>query len=351
MAAPTPTPPAPPDAPDASRPGRATRIPALVLSGFLGSGKTTLVQRLLRDARRSGLRIALVSNELGALGIDRALLGAGEQAYVELEGGCVCCELSDDLVETLARLEREVAPDRFVIETSGVALPYDTQLNFFRPPVRDFIGDDIAVVVVNAEQLAEGRDLEGTFEDQVQSADLLVLNKLDLVPESEWDAIEARLRAIEPDAPIVRAVRGDVDPRLLFPPDLGERDRLGPPPEPAPHGHAHYVTGEWRPEAGLSCETLRDALAGLDLLRAKGFVVTDEGLRLVQVVGRRVEIEPPPEPPPAALIGRIVTIRRARPDEADPASDACPDHDSASATAPASSTASRSPSTSSPRST
>jgi G3E family GTPase len=82
------------------------RIPALVLSGFLGSGKTTLVQRLLKDAAERGLRIALISNELGELGIDRALLGAGGQSYVELEGGCVCCELSDDLLDTLVELKR-----------------------------------------------------------------------------------------------------------------------------------------------------------------------------------------------------------------------------------------------------
>ena len=301
--------------PASPAPGRARRIPVLVLSGFLGSGKTTIVQRLLADARRQGLRIALISNELGALGIDKALLGAGGQAFVELEGGCVCCELSDDLVETLARLEREVDPDRFVIETSGVALPYDTQLNFWREPVRDFIGDDIAVVVVNAEQLFEGRDLEGTFEDQVQSADLLILNKLDLVPEAEWSALERRLRGFEPEAPCVRAVRGDVDPALLFPPDLGARDRKGPAPTAPPHHHEAFVTGEWCPEPGLSRVRLRAELAlqsaAQELLRAKGFVVTDEGVALVQVVGRRIEIGPPPEPPPEDLIGRIVTIRRA----------------------------------------
>lgn len=297
------------------------RVPALVLSGFLGAGKTTLIQRLLADARRRGLRIALVSNELGALGIDRALLGAGGQAYVELEGGCVCCELSDDLIETLDRLQREVAPDRFVIETSGVALPYDTQLNFDRPPVRDFIGDDIAVVVVNAEQLAEERDLEGTFEDQVQSADLLVLNKLDLVPEAQWDALESRLREIEPEAPIVRAVRGDVDPALLFPPDLGRRDRRESATEAPPHHHEAFVTGEWRAAPRISCAALREALeAQPGLLRAKGFVETDEGVRLVQVVGRRVEIEVPPEPPPPELLGRVVTIRRANPMTSSPSS-------------------------------
>ncbi len=301
-------------------PQPARRVPVLVLSGFLGSGKTTIVQRLLADARRRGLRIALVSNELGALGIDRALLGAGGQAYVELEGGCVCCELSDDLVDTLDALEREVRPDRFVIETSGVALPYDTQLNFWRDPVRRFIGDDIAVVVVNAEQLYEGRDLEGTFEDQVQSADLLVLNKLDLVPEAHWPALESRLRELEPEAPCVRAVQGDVDPDLLFPPELsseGPRDRSGPAPSAPPHHHEAFTTEEWRPEPGIPIERLRAELearcAEQDLLRAKGFVRTANGIALVQVVGRRIEIGPPPEPPPEAIVGRIVTIRRTAP--------------------------------------
>ena len=287
------------------------RIPALVLSGFLGSGKTTVVQSLLADAAQRGLRIALISNELGELGIDRALMGQGGQSYVELEGGCVCCELSDDLLETLVELQREVNPDRFVIETSGVALPYDTQLNFWREPACDFIGDDMAVVVVNADQLAEGRDLEGTFEDQVQSADLLILNKIDLVPEAEWPAIEARLREIEPEAPLVRAIRGDVDLDLLFPPDAGELDRRGEAPQTRPHSHEQFATSEWNPEPGITAEAIEDKLATAGLLRAKGFALTDLGPRLVQVVGRRVEISVPDGPPPEALLGRIVLIRRA----------------------------------------
>lgn len=298
----------------ASETSRTTRrVPALVLSGFLGSGKTTLVQRLLRDAADRGIRVALISNELGELGIDRALLGRGGQSYVELEGGCVCCELSDDLLETLVELKREIDPDRFVIETSGAALPYDTQLNFWREPACDFIGDDMAVVVVNAEQVAEGRDLEGTFEDQAQSADLLVLNKVDLVPESEWPAVEAKLRAIEPEAPLVRAVRGDVELDLLFPPDVGELDRRGPAPQAPPHHHEHFRTEEWNPPAGLPTAEIERRLEGADLLRAKGFLETAEGLRLVQLVGRRVEITEPEEAPPEALIGRVVLIGRAGP--------------------------------------
>jgi len=299
-----------------------------VLSGFLGSGKTTVVQRILADAQSRGVRIALISNELGELGIDRALMGQGGQSYVELEGGCVCCELSDDLLETLTELQRDIDPDRFVIETSGVALPYDTQLNFWREPACDFIGDDMAVVVVNADQVAENRDLEGTFEDQVQSADLLILNKMDLVPEADRADVEARLREIESEAPIVRAVRGEVDLDLLFPPDAGELDRRGEAPTARPHSHEQFETSEWNPEPGIPSERLEvlfegrprtgDDLEGLagapdcsGLLRAKGFVETREGLRLVQVVGRRIEITEPSEAPPPELIGRVVLIRRS----------------------------------------
>ena len=287
------------------------RIPALVVSGFLGSGKTSLVRELLSAARKRDQRVAVISNELGDLGIDRELLGRGGEAFVELEGGCVCCELSDDLVETLERLYQEIRPERIVIETSGVALPFDTQLNFWRKPVSRWIGDDLAVVVVNAEQVLEGRDLSGTFEDQVTSADLLILNKIDLIPEESLGEVEARLRSIEAEAPIVHSVRGDVDPDLLFPPDLGEIDREAQSPEPRPHHHEQFRTRTWQAPDGLSEEELERELSRPGLLRAKGFVRTDAGLSLVQVVGRRIEFSPADPPPPEAMIGRVVLIERA----------------------------------------
>jgi len=287
-----------------------TRTPALVVSGFLGSGKTTLVRHLLEAAQAEGIRVAVVSNELGALGIDQALLGQGGEAFVELEGGCVCCELSDDLIDTLQMLRDQVDPNRIVIETSGVALPFDTTLNFWREPVSAWIGDDTAIVVVNAEQLAAGHDLEGTFEDQVSSADLLVLNKIDLVPETQLPALEAKLAEIEPDAPIIRCTQGEVAPELLFPPTPNTTDRSGPSPETPDHSHEHFTTEEWRPEEGISIEDLEAALSRPDLLRAKGFAATAEGPRLVQVVGRRIELTPA-SPPRTNMLGRIDLIRRA----------------------------------------
>jgi cobalamin biosynthesis protein CobW len=289
------------------------RIPVLVVSGFLGAGKTTLVRHLLHDAQRTGVRVAVVSNEFGALGIDKALLGEGEEAYVEIEGGCVCCQLSDTLLDTLQMLWERVRPDRIIVETSGVALPFDTQLNLWREPVSAWVDDDMAVVVVNAEQLMEGRDLEGTFEDQVSSADLLLLNKVDLIPPEALGQVEAMLYALAPETPMVRSIQGSIDSAVLFPPDLvGIRSqRRIARPEPPPHQHDTFHAQEISVEEGIEPDVLSERLRRLRVLRAKGFVRTSQGLRLVQGVGRRIELTEVTLLPPPALLGRVVVITRS----------------------------------------
>jgi G3E family GTPase len=276
------------------------------VSGFLGSGKTSLVRFLLEDAQRSGRRVAVISNELGELGVDAAVLGP--RAYAELAGGCVCCTLSNELVETLELLREQVGPERVIIETSGVALPWDTLLHFEREPVREWIADAMAVVMVNAEQLAEERDLDATFEDQVTSADLLVLNQIDRVRAQALPGLEARLRALEPEAPIVRSEHGRVAPELFFPPEATARRR---PPGPHPPHRHDYAVSVIDVEPGIAFDALAERLRATGALRAKGFVRTAEGLRLAQVVGRRVEFEEPSVEPAPAVVGRVVVVRRS----------------------------------------
>ena len=327
------------------------KVPVLVVSGFLGSGKTTLVRALLADAQARGERMAVVSNEFGELGIDEALMRQGGDArFVELAGGCVCCELSDELVDTLEALRREVDPDRIVIETSGVALPYETQLQLYRPPVNDWVGDEAAVVVVDAERLLADEDTGATFEDQVTNADLLLLHKVDLVPADTLPTLHAKLTALNPDAPVFEAVQGNLSPELLFP--SGPRRESGggglrnasPGARPVggtddgcasthdsdvshdhDHNHEHehrahgtshhrehfashelHVPDDLDPDAALAWIGARRGL------RTKGFVRTTEGVRIVQGVGRRLELtEPGDLVVPEALLGRVVVIVRA----------------------------------------
>lgn len=289
----------------------APRIPVLVVSGFLGSGKTTLVRWLLEEAQATGVRLAVVSNEFGALGIDQALLGDRQAAYVELAGGCVCCQLSDELLQTVQTLRERTSPDRIVVETSGIALPSETLLTFWRDPVKQWVEEDMGVVVVDAKQVADGRDLEGTFEEQVTSADLLVLNKTDLVSPAQLVEVETRLRALEPDAPIIRAVHGRVDPALLFPP----RPASGRRPRPEiqlgrDHLHDRFRHRELEIPPGKAEAELVEQLRNLGAVRIKGFVSTVGGLRVVQGVGPRIQLTPAESSIDEDLIGRVVVIER-----------------------------------------
>ena len=288
------------------------RIPVLLVSGFLGSGKTTLVRWLLADAQRRGVRVAVITNELGELGIDGALLASAQDDAIELAGGCICCRLSDAFVETLERLHERVRPERVIVETSGVALPYETQLQLWREPVSRWVGDDVALVVVSAEQLAAGLGDDELFAQQVSSADLLVLNQLDRVAASEIPRLEARLREFEPDAPILRAVHARIEPDLLFPPDptglrAARRTRAAAPP---PHRHEEFHVEEIALEPGLASAALLARLRALGALRIKGFAQTEEGLRVVQGVGARIELAPADGPVPRELLDRAVVIRR-----------------------------------------
>ncbi|HSF10798.1 MAG TPA: GTP-binding protein [Nitrospirales bacterium] len=288
-------------------------VPALVVSGFLGAGKTTLVKHLIADAQRQGLKLAVISNEFGELGIDRALLQEeGGPGYVELEGGCVCCQLSGELLNTLQNLWETIRPDRVVVETSGVALPFETLLTFWREPVTEWVGESLAVVVVNAEQVAQGRDLEGTFEQQVSSADLLVFNKVDLVPADSIGRLENLLQDMAPGAPVIRSIQGEIDTTIVFPclPAKKVSPNSQRKPELLPHTHEEFEAEELSFSSDLTSDQLIQQLQSLQALRIKGIVNTSEGPKLVQGVGSRIDLSSPPSQFPKEMLGRLVAIRR-----------------------------------------
>ena len=290
-------------------------IPALVISGYLGSGKTSLVRRLLEACQAGGVRAAFISNEFGELGVDQALLGGIGETFVEMAGGCVCCALNDELYETLIKLREEVNPDRIIIECSGVAVPHDVQIVFYQPPIRDWIGEEAVVTVVNADQVDEGRDLDGAFTEQVEGADLVILNKLDLVPGADVSTMKTRIQSINPGVPVLGAQHCDVDMRLLLQPEEA-RPTTAPTPR-HDHSHSHHshesVTSEvLEVRAGLTEDALLQQLHSYGALRVKGFIMLDTGPAIVQGVGRRIETIELHNDVPAGMMGRVVVIRRSQ---------------------------------------
>lgn len=291
-----------------------TPVPALILSGYLGAGKTTLVGHLLAAAQREGVKLAIISNEFGDTGIDRALVDAGEEGFVELDGGCVCCRLSDALGETVEGIVRAARPDRLVLECSGVALPGDVQVQFWRPPVDALITDEVVVVMVDADRFVATADdaLEDTFLEQLEAADLLLLNKVDLVTEAQADACEARLGTLTGGQPVIRCTHGEVEPSLLFPPDPdgARRARRDADAKPHPHTHERFTTHELRFPGVVDPAAVLAEVAAQQAIRAKGFVRTADGLQVLQGVGPRIELTPFLRPLDEALVGRVVIIHR-----------------------------------------
>lgn len=287
-------------------------VPTLIVAGYLGSGKTTLVAHLLRAAQTEGVRLAIVSNEFGDTGIDRALLDAGEDGLVELDGGCVCCRLSDVLSSTLETLIHRVKPDRLILECSGVALPGEIVIQFWRPPLDALVSDEVVVVVVDAESTASDAEPDGTWSEQLEAADLVILNKVDRVDEAGLARARARVDAVTSGRPVITASWGQVDPALLFPPDPEglRRKRRDPTAEIHAHEHERFGTRELRFDGVTGESEVLARVAILDAIRAKGFVRTPNGIRVVQGVGDRIVLSDPVRPVPEHLVGIVVVIHR-----------------------------------------
>ncbi|MEM6669146.1 MAG: cobalamin biosynthesis protein CobW [Pseudomonadota bacterium] len=248
----------------------SARIPATVVTGFLGAGKTTLIRHLLANA--NGKRIALVINEFGDLGVDGEVLkGCGEEAcrdedVVELSNGCICCTVADDFIPTIKMLiDRDEAPDHIVIETSGLALPQPLVRAFNWPEIRTRVTVDGVVTVVDGKAVAEGRfaadeaavdrqreaddsldhetPLSELFEDQLACADLIVLNKSDLLGGAASDSLTDRLRSESRDGVrVIKSSMGAVDPAALLGLGVGAEDDLEARGEVHHHHHddAHH---------------------------------------------------------------------------------------------------------------
>ena len=204
---------------------RLDRVPVTILTGFLGSGKTTLLNHIL--SARHGKKIAIIENEFGEVAIDDALLAktskySSDEEIVEVLNGCICCTVRSDLIAILQKLadrhsRGEIVLDAIVVETTGMADPTPVAQTFLiDDKIRAFARLDGIVTLVDAKHVEQHLDAvkpQGTVNEaaaQVGFADRLLLNKMDLVSEADGERVEARLRAINPLAPIQRCTRSEV---------------------------------------------------------------------------------------------------------------------------------------------
>jgi G3E family GTPase len=177
-------------------------IPVTVITGFLGAGKTTLLNRILTE--NHGKRIAVIENEFGEIGIDHQLVIQSDEEIFELNNGCICCRVRGDLIRILAKLsQRKDKFDSVLIETTGMADPGPVAQTFFTDDeVKESFVLDGIVTVVDAKHVGLHFDDMREVREQIGFADVILLNKTDLVPEKELAATEARIRKMNPMAKV-----------------------------------------------------------------------------------------------------------------------------------------------------
>ena len=324
-----------------------TKLPVTVITGFLGSGKTTLIRHLIQNA--GGKRLAVVVNEFGDVGVDGEILKScsiadcPEENIMELANGCICCTVADDFIPTIENLMRlDPKPEHILIETSGLALPKPLLKAFDWPDIRSKITVDGVIALADAEAVAAGRfapnveavrtqreaddsidhetPLSEVFEDQIACADIILLTKTDLAsPEAITSAKSVITKQTPRKLPIVEVSEGVVDPRLILGLGAAAEDDLlmrhSHHDNPHDHDHEDFDSvlvdlDEVDSPDALSAKVERIANEQ-NVLRVKGYAaVKGRPMRLlVQAVGNRVRAQyDRPWRDEEKRLGRLVVI-------------------------------------------
>ncbi len=253
-----------------------------VLGGYLGAGKTTLLNHIL--THNEGERIALLINDFGDINIDAKLVQSEDDSQINLANGCICCNLSDGFLEALERLEAlSPPPDRIIVEASGVADVHKLA-QYGHGHNLTLAGTIVVADAQTAKEKAADKYVANTVQRQLLAADMILLNKVDLLTEEQVEAVAVWLSELTHGTPLVKTVNSAV-PLALITDMTPEPHNL-----PARDEHEHYARWSYQCDHALDEERVHrfvDSL-GDDVLRAKGLIQSTSGDNLeLQVVGRR----------------------------------------------------------------
>jgi cobalamin biosynthesis protein CobW len=323
------------------------KIPVTVVTGFLGSGKTTLIRHLIETT--AGRRLAVIVNEFGDVGVDGEILKScaipdcPAENIVELANGCICCTVADDFIPTIeALMALDPAPDHILIETSGLALPKPLLKAFDWPAIRSRVTVDGVIALADAEAVAAGRfapdvarvdaqrladdsidhetPLSEVFEDQISCADIILLTKPDLAgPEAVAKAKDIIAKEAPRELPVIEVAEGVVDARVILGLGAAAEDDLAARPShhdtAHDHDHEDFETVVIELPEVASAEGLvariEELATSQNILRVKGYAaVRGKPMRLlVQGVGARVRHQfDRPWAPGEARVGKLVVI-------------------------------------------
>lgn len=284
---------------------RSGAIPVTIISGFLGAGKTTLLNHIVHGEH--GLRVAVLVNDFGAINIDTQLISSVDGDTINLANGCICCTIRGDLLNAALRLtERPERPEYIIVETSGVSDPVQVAQTFLLPALRQWLAVDSILTVVDAEQLGTLTGAHAYLAmEQMSVADIIILNKVDLVPADSIAAL--RREWLYPQARVIETTHARVPLELIL--GIGSFDPARLIGKPAVDIHVHgedtdhphtdhsavFSTWNWTSDAPVSLNAIRKVSRELptSIYRAKGFLYLADApdrKAVLHVVGTRVKI-------------------------------------------------------------
>ena len=275
-------------------------VPVIVIGGFLGAGKTTLLNYMLSE--QHGVKVGVLVNDFGAINIDAKLVIGVDGDTVSLANGCVCCSIRDDLIPAcMSLMQRSNPPELLIVETSGVSEPQQVANTFMLPEIETIMFLDSILTVVDAEQLPAilQSEMASLARLQIQDADMLILNKVDLVDEKALEATKTLVQRIAPGTRILEATVGKVSLNLITSMGLHSLNKKNESATDNQHSHDHkhenehpFSTWHWTSDLPLSLPKLRSLIEKLPetIYRLKGIVYLEEMPSHqveIQTVGKR----------------------------------------------------------------